>query len=108
MVKEKIKKIKEGEEKADSIIEAAKKKAKEISDSFDEKKEKLIEEKETELKKDIAEYRHTKEKEKKNKISQIEEKTAKETEHIKRKEKKIPETAQKVWKELKKEIFRQQ
>ncbi|MCM8820785.1 MAG: hypothetical protein NC932_02400 [Candidatus Omnitrophica bacterium] len=108
MVIEKVKEIKEAEERAEEILHNAELKAVAIKNSISLKLQELRAEKEKTLAEEIKRNRDISEKDTEKRIISLTEKYRKQKDDIIRvSQKKIPLVTEQIWEEIKKEVFRQ-
>lgn len=106
MVTEKIKEIKEAEEKADRILKDAESKASFIKGSLSEKGRRFDKEKDSLVKEQSGEYREAVEREKEIEIQKlIERYTIKKENTVQEFRKKNKAVVESVWEYIKKEVF---
>ncbi len=104
MIKEDIEKIKNAEEESEKIIKMAELKVKEMLLSIDSIIKEITREYKERANKEIEKYKIIKEKEKKERIKNMEKQTEEIKNKIKEKEKDIEEIAEKIWKEILSEL----
>lgn len=105
MIKENIEKIKKAEEESEKIIKSAELKTKRKLDNIVVEIEEIKKELEKKLEKEIGKYKLEKEKDKKGKIQNLQNQNESTKEKIRKKEEKINETVEKIWKEILNELY---